>query len=166
MPRPVSMMRTVTSSTRGSTVRVMRPPGDVYRAALFSRFANAWESLTASPWIGMGLSGIVTESLCACESISGLLVSRAPAHHVAKIDLFLDDRELTAGDAVHVEQVVDDPRKRRDLPIDGIAHRFQRPIAHAAFAHELDGVANRRERIAQLVREHRDELVHALRGFC
>ena len=29
--------------------------------------------------------------------------------------------------------------------------------------HERHGVADRRERIAQLVREHRDELVHALR---
>jgi hypothetical protein len=84
-------------------------------------------------------------------------------HHVAQLDRMPFDHDLALRDAADVEQVVDEPRQVRDLPLDhagGPPHAVGRERRRQQ---QVRGVADRRERIAQLVREHREELVHALR---
>src|SRR5205807_1451661 len=64
-----------------------------------------------------------------------------------------------ARDARHIEQVVDQSREVRELPLDHVARPAQLWVGYRLHAHELYGTQNRRQRIAQLVREHREELV-------
>ena len=64
---------------------------------------------------------------------------------------------LPDGDARDVEQVVDHAREVRDLALDDAgARRVARAVAAR---HHLERGDDRRERIAQLVAEHREELV-------
>ena len=62
-------------------------------------------------------------------------------------------------DARDVEQVVDQSREMLDLPLDGRERRARVRIRYQSARQQLAGVADRRERIAQLVGEHRQELV-------
>ena len=45
------------------------------------------------------------------------------------------------------------------LPIDHVARPFQFRVLQRKARHDLDSVADRRQRIAQLVRQDREELV-------
>ncbi len=79
--------------------------------------------------------------------------------HVDVLDLQLD---LAARDARHVEQIVDQAHELLQLPPDHFARPRQALRIRALRLQHVDRVADRRERIAQLVREHRQELVLAL----
>ena len=59
----------------------------------------------------------------------------------------------------YVEQIVDEPRHVRHLTIDQVAGLDEARSSIIEALHDVDGVAHRRERIAQLVREHREKLV-------
>jgi hypothetical protein len=76
-------------------------------------------------------------------------------HGVGDLDGALAQVDLAARDARDVEQVVDQPRQVRGLTLERgeFGHRG------AAQPHQLDGGRDRRQRIAQLVAEHRQELV-------
>ena len=68
-----------------------------------------------------------------------------------------------------MKQIVDEPHEVIHLPLHHRVELFDRRGV-AADAKQVKGVSQRRERVAQLVREHRDELVLALvdlsqRGF-
>ncbi len=67
--------------------------------------------------------------------------------------------ELAARHARDVEQVVEQVRHLRDLPIDDVAAPDHLRVALGGAAQHLDRIADRRERVAQLVRERRDEVV-------
>ena len=73
--------------------------------------------------------------------------------------------DVAARDARDVQQVVDQPREVLHLPLDHVARPGELRIGQRAPAHDLDRVADRRERIAQLVREHGEELVLVPVGF-
>ena len=78
-----------------------------------------------------------------------------------RLDLHRLLRQLdrASRDARDVEQIVDEPREMHGLAIDDVARPAQLGVVDRQARHDLDGVANRRERIAQLVREDREELV-------
>ena len=76
-----------------------------------------------------------------------------------KLDRLARQVDLAARDARHIEQVVDQSREVRELPLDHVARPAQLWVGYRLHAHELYGTQNRRQRIAQLVREHREELV-------
>jgi hypothetical protein len=71
--------------------------------------------------------------------------------------------EHAARDARDVEQVVDQARHLRDLALDHFDRFLDFRIRQALQVE--GGVAHRRERVAKLVREDRDELVLAAAGF-
>ena len=74
------------------------------------------------------------------------------------VDELLAEPDLPAGDAGDVEQVVDEPGELPDLPLDDVA----RPAAVLLVGGHLQdghGVVDRRQRVPQLVGEHRQELV-------
>ena len=101
------------------------------------------------------------------ESVPVLLQQRTAGLDRARENVVQVDRaplhaEAAARHAIDVEQLVDDARELHALPVDGLAHRFEHRIAHALASHERHGIADRRQRIAQFVREHRDELVGAM----
>ena len=83
--------------------------------------------------------------------------------HLDDLGLQLD---AAAGDAGDVEQVVHQAREVVDLPLDDRAFALRSRLA--AQLHQLQRRQDRRQRIAQLVSEHREELVlgpvRALRG--
>ena len=76
---------------------------------------------------------------------------------VGQLHVLFLELDLPPGDAGDVEKVVDKADEVTDLPLD------DRPLAlggvDAAQLHELQRRQDGRERIAQLVAEHRDELV-------
>ncbi len=70
--------------------------------------------------------------------------------------------ELAGGDAGHLQEVADEPRELRDLPFDDRARLLLDQVLVALLqTHQLQGIEDRRQRIAQLVREHGQELVLA-----
>ena len=69
--------------------------------------------------------------------------------------------DLVAGDARDVQQVVDEAREMRGLPLQDAAHLPDGRRLVGARAKNRRDVEDRRERIAQLVRQHREELVLA-----
>ncbi len=74
-------------------------------------------------------------------------------------------RDDAAGDPRHVEQVVDQVDQVLDLTLDDVAGRRPLRFGQLLQAQQLHGGADRRQRIAQLVGQHRQELVLALGRF-
>src|SRR6266853_1166053 len=83
--------------------------------------------------------------------------------YVTHVHGFAFDRELPAGDPVDVEQVIEEALHQHALAIDRLTHRLEFRVIQAFPAHQGDRISNRREWISQLVRQHRDEFMHALR---
>ena len=83
-----------------------------------------------------------------------------------QFDALLAQLDLAARDAAHVEQVVDQPRPsaRPAAPASRTPSSTRLPLAAAEAQHSA-GVADRRQRVAQLVGQHRQELVLAAVGF-
>ena len=73
--------------------------------------------------------------------------------------------DLARGDPRHVEQVVDEPHHQRDLALDHGPHSPHGLRGVAGEADQLESGADRRQWIAQLVRQEREELVLARVGF-
>src|ERR1700686_1825780 len=75
------------------------------------------------------------------------------------------DSNLATSDARHIEQIVHQFRQMSELPLNDLAcpnelHRRQLRIAH-----QLHGIVDRRQWIAQLVRQHRQELIFMAIGL-
>ena len=75
------------------------------------------------------------------------------------------DHHLALHDARDVQQVVDEPRHVIGLPADHIAGPVHRGLRDVVALHDVHGVADRRQRVAQLVGQHRQELVLAPVGL-
>ena len=80
------------------------------------------------------------------------------AHELAEIDALALQLHLAAGDPRHVEEVVDEPGQVGDLPLDDLPGPLRLLAAGHRAAEDVEAVSDRRERIAQLVGEHRQEL--------
>ena len=98
-------------------------------------------------------------------SISGRAASTARVDDRGELDRLLAELDLAPGDPRDVQQVVDEPGEvpapaARSPPgsTPGRASEVDR-------SGRLDGVADRRQRVAQLVGEHRQELVLAAVGL-
>ena len=71
--------------------------------------------------------------------------------------------ELPRTDASHVQQVVDQPHEMLELPVHHV-ERAHQPRIRIDLARDLQPVAQRRQWIAQFVRERRQEFVLAAVG--
>ena len=78
----------------------------------------------------------------------------------ADIDHFALQLDAALGDPGHVQQVVEQASKMRGLSLDDAD---ERPLALVLYEsrQQFRGVGDRRDRIAQLVREHGEKLVFA-----
>jgi len=77
--------------------------------------------------------------------------------HRLRLDLHASQRDTAC-----VEQIVDEPREMRQLPVDQLVLGHERAMIRRLQLQHADRVAQRRERIAQLVSEQREELAHPL----
>ncbi len=78
-------------------------------------------------------------------------------HQIGYLHRLLFQLHLALGDAGHVEEIVDQAHHVPDLSIDHFA--FALDGVRPAQAHQLKGSEDGREGIAQLVTQHRQELV-------
>src|SRR4051812_39034002 len=107
----------------------------------------------------MNGEGLVRSLYVRAAGLEREVDHRAEAHQLAA------DRELAARDARDVEEIVDEPRHLVDLAVDHRARPFELRREAALLGEQRDRVADRRERVAQLVRQHGEELVLAPVGF-
>jgi hypothetical protein len=80
---------------------------------------------------------------------------------VAKVGGLRAQRQLAARDPAHVEQVVHESTEVPELALDHLVAPAHLATAGGLLAQQLHHVPDRGERIAQLVRQHREELVLA-----
>ena len=164
MPMPVSATRTSTLPSAGSATTVIVPPCSVYLAALASRFDITCASRSASPSTTRPFRGTCTSNVCRRCSINGLASSMPLAMTSLMAIAFAFQFHLAARNTRDIEQVVHEARQMLHLALDDRALPFCRAIAPQP--HELKCGLNRRERVSQLMAEHRQELVlGAVGGF-
>jgi hypothetical protein len=82
-------------------------------------------------------------------------------HHVLETHHFAPQLDAAVGDARHVEQVVDQVREMAGLAFQHLAGALHRGLVRWIAAQDVGYVTDGGERIAQLVREHGQELVLA-----
>ena len=87
------------------------------------------------------------------------------AQQRGEIDAFPVQQDLALRDARHFHQVVHQPRQVLGLPVDHLARLFQLARQRPEHAHHRGRIADRRERVAQLVRQRGEEFVLAAVGF-
>ncbi len=82
-----------------------------------------------------------------------------------ELDALLAQLDAIVGDAVEIEQVVDQPYQLLQLPLHRI-ERMRSPFGAPARALEnFERVAQRSERIAELVRQRGEKFILAVVGF-
>ncbi len=82
-------------------------------------------------------------------------------HDGCDVDGLFLEPDLAAGDPGNLQQFVDQLGQLAHLVVDDIAGPAQVGIVRTALLHDLDGVADRGQRVAQLVAQHRQKLVLA-----
>ena len=80
-----------------------------------------------------------------------------PGHHRGEVELRLRERHRAVGDARDVQEIVDEAGEMLDLADDHV-DVLTRLRIHASFQ-QPSGREDRSQRVAQLVREEREELV-------
>ena len=86
------------------------------------------------------------------------VVVAGPRHDLAKVELLQLELDLPPRDARHIEQVVHEPREVLGLAADHVLRSPRLLTVARGAVEQVDAVADRRERVAQLVREHAEEL--------
>ena len=162
IPAPVSLISTFTASSVAPT-RGCRsgPPGSVYFAAFVITLPK---TLHQAREIAFHVQRLET-------GVHGdLVLLRAPQRRhgfhreiddIGQQQCLAFQLDVTHRDARHVEQIVDDSRELRGLPPHYFRGAPRRLIVRHAARYDFGGRADRRQRIAQLVREHRQEFILA-----
>ena len=161
MPTPLSVIAMTAFWPRCSSVTSIRPPASVYFAAFVITFEIACTIRDRSPFTYSGTALPDVHHLVplrAHERLHGLERERNRAAELHGLSLQLD---TALRDAREVEQIVDELAELRDLPREQLADHSRRRVRRGVAHEQLARVLNRRERIAQLVAEHREELVLA-----
>ena len=89
----------------------------------------------------------------------GLKLRHRVLDRSAEVGSLSTQLDMAAGDAGDVEQVVDQARHMIDAALDRVARCDRFPLPTADHVEDMDSIAQRRQRIAQLVREGRQKLV-------
>ena len=158
IPTPVSRMRTTASSDCWSAVNQICPPRGVNFTALFRIFAKTCTSRVASPLTR-------TE---AARQIHVQFVLGGPRerhdrfdgrrHQAARRVGLPAQVDLVGGDAGDIEEVVDKSHELSDLALNDLM-RARRHGRRRTGLETFQRKANRRERVPELVRQRRQELV-------
>ncbi len=162
---PLSRMPMTSSPFSMRAHSAIWPSGSVYLAAFVSRLPITCDSRSGSASSLMFSAGSLTASWCCLASSSGRAVSTAMPIDGLQIDVVLLELELSARDARNVEQVIEQQRHALHLARDDFAAPFALPLVRGVRIEDAHGVADGRERIAQLVRQRGQELVLAAVGL-
>ncbi len=84
---------------------------------------------------------------------------------LGEIDFLALQDDLSPHDPGNIQKIVHEARQMARLAIDHRARPVELRVAGRMQAQDLHGAADRRQRIAQLVSEHREELILALVHF-
>jgi hypothetical protein len=103
----------------------------------------------------------------------GAIVFTGQTHQLSQVDDILMEGDLAAGDARHVEQIVEQAAHVGDLAVDDLAGPLQARLGarcrRVDFAEDVHGIANGAERVAQLVCQHGEKVIllaiRVLQGF-
>ena len=164
MPMPVSRTRTTASSPPGSASSSIRPPGSVYLAALFSRLTTTCSSRTGSASSADRPGRSVTAARGLRSSIRGRTASTAGGRPRRGRRLAAE-LDLAPADPRDVQQVVDQPCQVADLAIDDLLAQSRGSSAPGLPQRAATALRIGRQRIAQLVGQHGQELVLAAVGL-
>ena len=164
MPVPVSTTRTTACAPSAAAVTRMVPRSSVYLAALFNRLTNTCTRRVVSPRISSGRSGRVVTRSWRRASINAACC-RCLGDDVPQVDFLQIQRDASARDSGDVEKIVEQAGHVRDLAADHIVRALDDGALLAEALEQLERRAHGRERIAQLVGEHRQELVFLAGGL-
>ena len=160
MPIPVSLHRHhhLAAPSARRPARCARR-GSVYLALLVSRLPNTWASRVRSASRNTGSGGQVDGQL-----VPGRVDRRAgrldrAAHHVGQQDPGPPQLHLVAADPGHVEQVVDQPHHVARAAGPSSPGPAPAPPRSSRQADDLQAVADRGQRVPQLVGQQGEELV-------
>ena len=109
-----------------------------------------------------GCSGTETVNECSRASMKERVASSALATRRRDIDGLLAKLDRSSRDARDFEQVVEQSRQKTHLAIDGLSRLVDHRVPGIGATDDLHGDLDRRERVAQLVREHGEKLVLGL----
>ena len=140
-PIPVSRTGSPARRPRRSAVRAIWPPGSVYLAALFRRFATTCSSRVGSPsQPAPARPGRLTvRSMAAWPRSAGVALSTACARRV-EVDRRLAELDLALGEPRDVEQVVEEAGHVPDLPLGDLERLAQvRGAVGPPAADDLEG---------------------------
>ena len=159
MPLSRTQISALPAVRRASRARCW-PPSPVYLAALCSRLPTTCASRTGSPrTVRCGVDRARPPGAASSVRAAAARFPTAAAMIVRDVHALGHQHDLAARDARHVEQVVDQPDHVLELPLDDAARPDDLRILRLALHEHVRGIAQRRQRIAQLVRQHRQELV-------
>ena len=162
MPMPLSFTLTTASPFSRRVAIEMRPPWFVYLAALLSRLANTCVSRTGSPPTHMASGSSSTDELVPEVVEHGPAGLDRRLDDARQVERLLADLDDAARNARHFEQIVDEAIEVMDLALHHFAGLLRaRIVERAGQLHDLEAVRDRRQRIAQLVPERREEFVLA-----
>ena len=154
--------RTTALVLAGSPRREPLPPGSVYRAAFERRFVRICARRTGSPCRKTGASGrLDLERVLPAEKERPRRLERA-LHDGGEGDALGPQADLPVRDPGDVEEVVDQPDQMGHLPLDHLSRLCGAGavlLAVPEARQDLRRVPDRREGIAELVREGGEELV-------
>ncbi len=166
IPIPLSRILTTTRS-RPLARRAdscTRPPWFVYLAAFVSRLANTCVRRTASPEIMIGFARQLDVELVRRGVEHRPRGLHGDAQQSREIHGLAPHVDHSAGNARDLEEIVDEPHEMRYLTLHDVRHAPDLGIRGGAQPEQLQSREQRRERIAQLVTERRQEFVLALIG--
>ena len=133
--------------------------------ALFSRFQRTCSSRVGSASRRIGSSGRSTvNSWPRSSSADRTDLDRAPDHR-GQVDDLLAELDLAPADPGDVHQVVDQPGEVDHLPLGHRPLGLDPSAVPVRLSHQVEGVADRGERVAELVGERGEELVLAAVGL-
>ena len=133
------------------------PPGEVYLIAFVNRLATIWFRRVGSAFAQTGSA----RTSMTCRSRRPVLARSLTERWtlVARFKGLARQDDVAAGDVRDVEKVVDEPAQMGDL----VADRASRPHGHVVLLSDAiehaDRADDRRQRVTQLVTQHRQELV-------
>ena len=154
-----------TSPHPASPITRCCPFASVYLAEFVNRFPMTWVSRTGSAFTSRDSVGRKASRRCPWASISDCCHLHGSGDHGGDFDRLLPKVDLATHDSRDVEQIVDQANQVMYLPFHHVPRLLQCRSIDPRDLQYLEGVADRGERVAQLVREGREELVLATVGL-
>lgn len=159
---PLSVTVTLMNLPSAATENWISPFSGVYFAALLSRLTKICVSRFSSARTSAAEDSVSSDSRCLFPIDDRPHLFDGVGRYAVGIEHFHVELDEPLRHARHVEQIVDQAGHVLHLPRDDLARFTDAPRIAGRGAHQLRGARNRRKRIAQFMRQHREKLILAL----